>query len=61
MSHKGAVLVFSIKTSPPNFIFFAGTGANYLRGFGGSTMSMETGKPLKENCLTNKKVLDMLS
>lgn len=54
---RGQSWFLALKTSPTNFISFVGTGASYLRGFGGSTMGMEAGKPLKKNCLTNKEVL----
>lgn len=53
---RGQSWLLALKT-PPNFIFCAAAGASSLRGFGCSTMGMETGKPLKEDCLTNKEVL----
>lgn len=54
---RGQSWFLALKTSPTRFIFFAGAGTSYLRGPGGSTMTVETGKPLKENCLTNREVL----
>lgn len=54
---RGQSWFLALKTSPTSFIFFAGAGTSYLSGPGGSTMTVETGKPLKENCLTNRKVL----